>query len=155
MQETAISINWVRWDTHDQPPPPSPENPWCKILTPLPPAAHTPMIDFFSWSHAAVLSPSQCPPQRPEEGKVERVMTIPRCPVTSCTPLLRGGQGRDLGQSREGKPQSSWAHGSRTKHLMCPRREHGKPGHEVLTDWFQVMEIILKLVPLYGIYNVL
>lgn len=57
-----------------------------------PPAAHTPMIDFLSWSHAAVLSPSQCPDQRPEEGKVERVMTTPRCPVTSCTALLGGEQ---------------------------------------------------------------
>ena len=78
------------------------DNPAEEHSSPRPPwrgprmRAHTPTIDFFSWSHAAVLSPSQCPPQRPEEGKVERVMTIPRCPVTSCTALLGGGQGGEL-----------------------------------------------------------
>lgn len=50
--------------------------------------AYTPMMDFPSWSQAAVLSPSQCPPQRPEEGNVERVMTIPLSPVTSCIALV-------------------------------------------------------------------
>lgn len=54
--------------------------------------AYTPMMDFPSWSQAAVLSPSQCPPQRPEEGNVERVMMIPLSPVTSCIALV-GTQG--------------------------------------------------------------
>lgn len=59
---------------------PSLQNPLC--------TAYTPMMDFPSWSQAAVLSPSQCPPQRPEEGNVERVMTIPLSPVTSCIALV-------------------------------------------------------------------
>lgn len=67
--------------------------------------AHTPMMDFPSWSQAAVLSPSQCPPQRPEEGNVERVMTIPLSPVTSCIALV-GTQG--------GRLKKGWERGNRT-----------------------------------------
>lgn len=63
------------------------------------------MIDFLSWSHEAVLSPSQWPPQRPEEGNVERVMTTPRCPVTSCTALVGKEQGGIEGELEDGQ---SW-----------------------------------------------
>lgn len=70
--------------------------------------AHTPMIDFLSWSHAAVLSPSQCPPQRPEEGNVERVMTIPRWPVTSCIALVVRGEKEWIEGEFEGGP--AWSH---------------------------------------------
>jgi hypothetical protein len=65
------------------------------------------MIDFFSWSQAAVLSPSQCPAQRPEEGNVERVMMIPRSPVTSCTALL-GEEQENSGQSSGKKAIGLW-----------------------------------------------
>lgn len=40
------------------------------------------MMDLSSWFQAAVLSPSQCPDHFPLLGKVERVTTIPRSPVT-------------------------------------------------------------------------
>ena len=43
---------------------------------------YTPMMDLYSWSQAAVLSPSQCPAQRPLVGYVDRVTTIPLFPVT-------------------------------------------------------------------------
>lgn len=137
--------------THDLPPPSSPENLWSKILTPLPPAAHTPMIDFFKLVPRVVLSPSQCPPQRPEEGNVGASDDARWSRHLLHSSGRRGTRAWLRAEQGEESPRAPGAYGSRTKHLMRPRREYGKPGHEVPTDWFQEMEIISKLVPLYGI----
>lgn len=40
-----------------------------------------PMIDVWSWSHDALLSPSQCPPYFPLLGKVDLEITILLFPV--------------------------------------------------------------------------
>jgi hypothetical protein len=102
------------------------------------------MIDFFSWSQAAVLSPSQCPAQRPEEGNVERVMMIPRSPVTSCTALL-GGEQENWDQSRGRKaigfPSRALWHRAWWQNIcpltVCFMESEPEQGH---TGWWKKQE---------------